>query len=83
MYKKKKYENDTIESEEEEESNWEEGVAKPISDKTIKAQLPKWIIDADLTMAQYDGAIKLLKSGMKLRKVAALFGIHRSKIRLA
>ena len=46
-------------------------------------KLPKWVIEADLTMEQHDGAIKLLESGMKPRKVAALFGIHRSKIRLA
>ena len=57
-------------------------IEAPKPKETKTTQPSKWVIDAELTMEQYDGAIKLLESGMKPRKVAAHFGIHRSKIRL-
>ena len=52
----------------------ETGMAKPLPQ-------PKWNIDADLTKAQFVEACKLLEAGMKVRRVALKFGIHKNKIR--
>ena len=42
---------------------------------------PKWNIAADLNETQFAEACDLLDSGMKVRKVALKFGIHKNKIR--
>ena len=49
--------------------------------KEYKKLQPKWIIDADLNETQFAEACNLLDSGMKVRKVALRFGIHRNKIK--
>lgn len=49
--------------------------------KEYKTPQPKWNIDADLNETQFAEACNLLDSGMKARKVALKFGIHKNKIR--
>ena len=68
-----------------ETDNWEEGVAKPISDEVTKNRTthPDWIIDteAGLTEEQTEEAFQMLEKGLKHRKVAFYFGFHRKHIR--
>ena len=53
---------------------------KEVGMAKITPQL-KWNIDADLTKVQFAEACELLNSGMKVRRVALKFGIHKNKIR--
>ena len=81
MKKKDKYTN-------KDEDNWEEGVAKSISDKVIPRPRkitahPDWVIDkgVGLTEDQLEEAFVMLEKGLKARKVALHFGFHRKHVR--
>lgn len=55
-----------------------------IDRKTVKIEPEpesNWVINANLTKAQFVEAYKLLGTGMKARRVALKFGIHKNKIR--
>ena len=55
--------------------------SKDNAKKDYKKPQPKWDIDADLNETQFAEACNLLDSGMKVRKVALKFGIHKNKIK--